>query len=217
MTNTAKENIFARLRSASPAADFKESDYTVLTDIDWAPLDRIKTYRQVTQAVKTQVIEVTEDTWLKELKDLLIEKNINNLMFGATSELGKSLQENWRTTSTKLIPYDSDVETCKETLFSVDAGITTSLGAIAQTGSLILSPSTHEPRLLSLTPPIHIAIVKADCFFNTFAQAIETQGWENNMPTNLLLISGPSKTADIEQELCYGVHGPKELIVFIIH
>jgi L-lactate dehydrogenase complex protein LldG len=42
------------------------------------------------------------------------------------------------------------------------------------------------------------------------------QRWHERMPTNALLISGPSKTADIEQTLAYGVHGPKELIVLVI-
>ena len=91
------------------------------------------------------------------------------------------------------------------------------LGAVAETGSLILWPTKEEPRLLSLTPPVHIAVVSAGQFYTTFYEAIETNQWAANMPTNALLISGPSKTSDIEQELCYGVHGPKELIVFIVH
>jgi len=45
---------------------------------------------------------------------------------------------------------------------------------------------------------------------------IRAQGWAQSMPTNAVLISGPSKTADIEQTLAYGVHGPKELIVLVV-
>ena len=45
---------------------------------------------------------------------------------------------------------------------------------------------------------------------------MKAQNWSSGMPTNALLISGPSKTADIEQTLAYGVHGPKELIVLMI-
>jgi L-lactate dehydrogenase complex protein LldG len=46
---------------------------------------------------------------------------------------------------------------------------------------------------------------------------MQTQGWvQNGMPTNTLLISGPSKSADIEQTLAYGVHGPKELVVILV-
>jgi L-lactate dehydrogenase complex protein LldG len=43
------------------------------------------------------------------------------------------------------------------------------------------------------------------------------EGWSNGMPTNALLISGPSKTADIQQTLAYGAHGPRELVVLLRH
>lgn len=95
------------------------------------------------------------------------------------------------------------------------AGLTSTQGGIAETGSLIVWPSAAEPRLISLVPSVHIAIVDADKIFNSFAQAMQEQNWRDNMPANALLISGPSKTADIEQVLAYGVHGPKQLIVII--
>ena len=113
--------------------------------------------------------------------------------------------------------YDQPIEEWKPALFkSIDASITTSRGGIAETGSLILWPDHYEPRLMSLVPPIHIALLEADSIYETFSQAMEEQNWAEQMPTNALLISGPSKTADIEQILAYGIHGPKQLIVLII-
>jgi L-lactate dehydrogenase complex protein LldG len=98
----------------------------------------------------------------------------------------------------------------------VDAAVTTTLGGIAETGTLILWPDQNEPRMMSLVPPIHIAILEAGKLFNTFAEAVATMQWASSMPTNALLISGPSKSADIEQTLAYGVHGPKELVILLI-
>ena len=100
---------------------------------------------------------------------------------------------------------------------NVDAGLTSTGGAIAETGSLWLWPTQDEPRLLSLVPPIHIAVLDADSIDNTFYELMTSQRWSTSMPTNALLISGPSKTADIEQTLAYGVHGPKELLVLVRH
>jgi len=121
------------------------------------------------------------------------------------------------TGSLTLIPYDRPVEAFKEQLFeSIDAGLTSTSGAIAETGSLILWPSAREPRLLSLVPHIHVALLRADALYDTFWQAMRDNRWAEGMPTNALLISGPSKTADIEQTLAYGVHGPKRLIVVVI-
>ena len=68
---------------------------------------------------------------------------------------------------------------------------------------------------MSLAPPVHVALLDAVNIHNTFWEAINQVQWADGMPTNALLISGPSKTADIEQHLSYGVHGPKELIVLI--
>jgi len=69
---------------------------------------------------------------------------------------------------------------------------------------------------MSLVPPVHIALLKADHIHETFAQAMQVQQWADKMPTNALLVSGPSKTADIEQTLAYGIHGPRQLIVLIL-
>ena len=50
----------------------------------------------------------------------------------------------------------------------------------------------------------------------TFFDAIRLENWGASLPTNALLISGPSKTADIQQTLAYGAHGPKELVVLLL-
>ncbi|MGD9250586.1 MAG: lactate utilization protein, partial [Desulfobacterales bacterium] len=104
----------------------------------------------------------------------------------------------------------------KEALFEVDVGITTTTGAIAETGAIVLWPDAREPRTLSLVPPVHIAVLEADKIYNSFCEIIQDQNWTAGMPTNALLISGPSKTADIEMTLAFGVHGPKELIVIVL-
>jgi L-lactate dehydrogenase complex protein LldG len=68
---------------------------------------------------------------------------------------------------------------------------------------------------MSLVPPIHFAVLSAGTIHDTFSDAISSENWADQMPTNALLISGPSKTADIEMTLAFGVHGPKELVVII--
>ncbi len=114
------------------------------------------------------------------------------------------------------LPYDQAVETYRDALFSADVSVTSALGAIAETGALILWPDAVEPRLLSLVPPIHIVLLRAKDIHATFAQALTALGWAQNQPANALLISGPSKTADIELVLAFGVHGPKELVVLVL-
>ncbi len=119
--------------------------------------------------------------------------------------------------ATTLRPYDAQVETFKAELFqSVDAGFTTTVGGVAETGGLLLAPGPQEPRLLSLVPPLHLALLRASTLHDTLWSAIRALGWGQAPPPNALLISGPSKTADIEQTLAYGVHGPKRLVVVVM-
>lgn len=69
---------------------------------------------------------------------------------------------------------------------------------------------------MSLVPPIHIAVLRADTIYNSLLEVMQKENWAAGMPTNAFLISGPSKTADIELVLAFGVHGPKELIVLLV-
>jgi len=96
------------------------------------------------------------------------------------------------------------------------ASLTTARAAIAETGTLILWPDADEPRLMSLVPPVHVVLLDRARLYNTFFEAMQTEGWKDGLPTNSLLVSGPSKTADIQQTLAYGAHGPKELVVLLL-
>ena len=69
---------------------------------------------------------------------------------------------------------------------------------------------------MSLVPPVHVVLLDATKIYNTFFEAMSHEGWKDGLPTNALLISGPSKTADIQQTLAYGAHGPKELVVLML-
>ncbi|MBZ6074399.1 LutC/YkgG family protein [Aeromonas schubertii] len=105
----------------------------------------------------------------------------------------------------------------KDDLFDVcQAGITHCAGAIADTGTLVLLPDGGEPRTISLVPPCHIALLAASTIADNLAGLVAAGRWQQAMPTNLLLVSGPSKTADIQQTLAYGAHGPSRLLVVLV-
>jgi L-lactate dehydrogenase complex protein LldG len=99
----------------------------------------------------------------------------------------------------------------------MDASLTLARSAIAETGSLVLWPNASEPRLMSLVPPLSFVLLDVTTIHANFHAALSAEGWANGMPTNALLICGPSKTADIQQTLAYGAHGPRELVVLLCH
>jgi L-lactate dehydrogenase complex protein LldG len=184
--------------------------------IDWSPEELLRRFRERMESVRGEVHEVGAD-WPQRLFELLREKGANNLLYGPGGPWGGNLSRGWRDPDAiRLVPYLESVESCREALFqATDAGFTSCRGAIAETGSLVLWPTPDEPRLLSLVPPIHVVLLDGDRIASTFHEHMTEQSWAEGMPTNALLISGPSKSADIEQTLAYGVHGPKELIVLV--
>lgn len=217
--SNARLQILARLRgSASSASDISSPSFPVRT-FSWDAQERLARFRAALEAVHGEVHLVDED-WPATLHDLLTARGVETLLYGPGCDAGDALAQRWPTGTSeggpRLVPYLEPVESFRETLFdSIDAGFTSCRGAIAETGTLVLWPSVSEPRLLSLVPPIHIVLLAADSISSTFAELMAQQGWSSGMPTNALLITGPSKSADIEQTLAYGVHGPKTLIVLV--
>jgi L-lactate dehydrogenase complex protein LldG len=66
-------------------------------------------------------------------------------------------------------------------------------------------------------PPVHIAVLRASRLYASLPAAVAALQPQSRMPSNLLLVSGPSKTADIQQVLAYGAHGPKELVIVLVN
>lgn len=161
-----------------------------------------------------EVVRVTRDNWPQKLREVCAAKGVRSLLYGKQSVHAAVLEA---AGIEGLKPYDRPVGEWKKELFQdTDAGLTSTRGGIAETGTLIVWPDASEPRLMSLVPPIHFAVLDADQLHDTLFDAMSTQRWSDDMPTNALLVSGPSKTADIQVTLAYGAHGPKELIVLLL-
>ncbi len=99
--------------------------------------------------------------------------------------------------------------------FDADVGITDVVGAIAESGTLILSSDAHG-RGSFLVPPVHIAIVRAAQIVPDMLEVWPPGVPARAMPASLVLVTGPSKTADIEGILITGVHGPREVRVIVV-
>lgn len=108
------------------------------------------------------------------------------------------------------------ISPCVDDLFAYDVGITTAQAAIAETGTLVLESDQERHRLVSLLPPVHIAVVDAADVCATLGEALKLVRRDGSeMSRAITFITGPSRTADIELTLTIGVHGPKELYVIV--
>jgi L-lactate utilization protein LutB len=97
---------------------------------------------------------------------------------------------------------------------SIRVGITGALAGIADTGSLVLVGGEGHPLTASLLPDVHIAILRESDLVPTLSDVLGRG--EIRTASSTVIITGPSRTGDIEMALTIGVHGPKELHVFLI-
>ncbi len=91
-------------------------------------------------------------------------------------------------------------------------GITRAAGAIAESGTIILTDAATSGRLAALAPWVHVAVVERATIFGDVTQAVAALGTDRNV----IWCTGPSKTADVEGILIEGVHGPGEQIALIV-
>jgi L-lactate dehydrogenase complex protein LldG len=94
------------------------------------------------------------------------------------------------------------------------AGVSTALYGLAETGSVVLASSAEEPRARSLLPDVHVTLLREDRILPGLDELFAALG--NELPSALAIVTGPSRSADIEQKLAVGVHGPGEVHVVLL-
>ena len=105
----------------------------------------------------------------------------------------------------------------RELIAAADLGVTGVDLAVAETGSLVLLSGSGRPRSTSLLPPYHVAVFDRAALVESLAQVgVFLEAWHDGAPDPwrggvINVITGPSRTADIELTLTRGVHGPKEV------
>lgn len=99
---------------------------------------------------------------------------------------------------------------------TADFGITSADYALADTGTLVMISSPREARLVSLLPPAHIAVIPASSILPNLDELFTMLPKPAEQTSSMVLITGPSRTADIEQILVRGVHGPGEIYALIV-
>ncbi len=222
--STSRNAILSRLRDAKPEAKAMET----ITYQPWVSNDAQLTRQRFIDGLSAshaEIISTDRDALNNVIKNIVVSKQFSRIALGTAGEFHSDIVQaiqslatgSLETPAIETITFDCDISDLKSALFNdVDAGITHCRAGIADTGTLVLWPDISEPRTLSLVPPCHIALIKRSTIVSNFAELMVTQAWQSNMPTNIVLVSGPSKTADIQQTLAYGAHGPSQLVVILI-
>ncbi|MEX2232387.1 MAG: lactate utilization protein [Cyclobacteriaceae bacterium] len=107
----------------------------------------------------------------------------------------------------------------KGSMCEADAGITDCECLVARTGTVVLTAAQSSGRVLPVRVPVHIVIANVNQLVFDIGQAIDRikEKFPDRLPSALFFASGPSRTGDIERTLVVGVHGPREVYVFLMN
>lgn len=223
----SRARILGRLRANAPAAARVGTVEALDARIDahfnqrraQAPASlaqNVQRFQQMLEAVHADVFCASADAWPAELARRLAEVGVRRLLLDTSSAEGAALAKALPS-AVETLTYAQPIEAWKSELFeTVDAGFTVARSGLAATGTLIVVPDANAPRTVSLVPPLHIALIHANTLHADLHAAVAAERWRDGMPTNLVMISGPSKTSDIQQTTAYGAHGPRAMWVVVV-
>ena len=119
---------------------------------------------------------------------------------------------------TKLFKEEGFPELNQSNLANCDASITSCNYLVARTGAIVMSSAQQSGRTVSAYAPVHICIAYVDQLVYDTRDVLKEmkEKYGNHLPSFITFAAGPSRTADIEKTLVVGVHGPKEVYVFLI-
>ncbi len=160
--------------------------------------------RQLT-ALSGVFMACTPESLSDEILALLRERQIYEIMAWHDAHLPASLLDSLRGAGIR-------IEHTPQPKFQ--AGLTGALAAAAETGTLAIPSGAGRPQTASLFPQIHIAVLNESNIYKNLPQVLNLQ--EVREASTVALVSGPSRTADIEMTLTIGVHGPGEVHVFCV-
>lgn len=162
-------------------------------------------------ANKSIVIESSEASLKETINEIIAKENAKNLIYPQNlASLSSELEIESK------FAFDNEIESFKERIFDYDISVINARGAVSSHGVTCVS-SAEAPRLLSLAPKICVAILKREDIVKSLSEQLnKIKAEDGRLPTNVVFISGPSRTSDIELQLVLGVHGSQIFYVVLV-
>ncbi|BDB67284.1 lactate utilization protein C [Helicobacter cinaedi] len=173
--------------------------------------DKVQEYIAWQGANKAIVIESSQESLAQDIYKALAESQAKNVLYNPNIDINpQSLKALDTQDSMQFVAYEKSVDEQRANLFAFDTSIVQASCGVANLGVIGVASSVKAPRLSSLITRTCIALLKKQDVVENFYEGVQTlkaQGENGKLPTNMIFIAGPSRTADIELQTVFGVHG----------
>ena len=206
---TSKEKILKKIRNALISRqenpfqniDFKSPVFKELED-----MPEVEFVSKLKENGGTFVYCENEKDFVENVKMLALQRNWENLFSIDEKVIGL------------LESGGINVESSEEKFTEQIAGVTRCDFLIGRFGSVMVSSGLSSGRRMFVFPQVHIVLAQMSQVVSELKDALKgiRKKYSNKLPSQITVITGPSRTADIEKTLVMGMHGPKELFVFVV-
>ncbi|MBX7491109.1 LutC/YkgG family protein [Helicobacter turcicus] len=207
ISQRSKGQILERLKRAH-----KDSNFIHKPSID--PVEHIQRSGDVLEELKRKMID--NKYIVEECAKERLEEKINSIVadYGYTKMIyGESLGLDIdKIQAQEKVCFNKEIEELRQEVFHSEFSIVHARFGISSHGVALVHSSRAQPRMLSLAPTLCIMLLEKKNVVGSLAEALNLVKSENSvLPSNLLFIAGPSRTADIELITVFGVHGSQKV------
>lgn len=207
----SKEAILSNLKKAYVDKEFIRSP-------SMDPVEHIVTSGQMLEEMKRKmsdnkyiVEKSTRDKLEEKINEIVQSYGYESLIYGES--LGLDLV---KIKTQKKICFDKEIENLRSEVFHSDFSIIHARAGVSSHGVVLVLSSKEQPRMLSLAPKLCIILLQKEKIVTSLSEALNLVKQENTiLPSNILFIAGPSRTADIELITVFGVHGPQKVHIIL--
>lgn len=216
--SNAKQTILARLRESiaqNPHIPDSHPHYEAALRLESD--DLLETFKLNQTNNKALVVESSKDNLENTLNEILQDNQSKDVLLNPDVEL-----DSQKLKGANFIPYITSVDEMRQKLFSIDTSVVQARCGIADLGVVMLTSHPKAPRLSSLITNTCIYLLDKNNIVRHMYAGIEfakqyekTRSGSEILPSNIVFVAGPSRTADIELITVFGVHGPRKTYVVL--
>lgn len=178
--------------------------------------DKVAEFIAMQRANKASVIESSPESLLADIRAALKECGAKKVL--CNRDLDLELDSLSTGCDCTLLPYEKSVDSMRGELFNIDTALVQAVCGVANLGIIGVASSPLAPRLSSLITKTCIVLLKKSDIVEHFFSGVErlkARATGGKLPTNMVFIAGPSRTADIELQTVFGVHGSLATYVIV--